>query len=68
MKQTDEKGAIAQVINTLVEKFPRNARDEIEKVVQDEYSRFDGRPIRAYVSVLVQRAARLRLIASAPHS
>lgn len=66
MKQTDEKSAIAQVINTLVEKFPRRARTEIEDVVRDEYVRFDGRPIRAYVSVLVQRAARLRL-AAAPH-
>ena len=67
MKQIDEKGAIAQVVNTLVEKFPQNPRAEIEQVVHDELVRFDGRPIRAYVSVLVQRAARLRLRAAEQH-
>jgi hypothetical protein len=64
MKQIDEEGAIAQVVNTLIEKFPQSPRAEIERVVHDEHIRFEGRPIRAYVSVLVQRAARLRLDAA----
>ncbi|TFD52936.1 hypothetical protein E3T55_05855 [Cryobacterium frigoriphilum] len=67
MKQIDEKGAIAQVVNTLAEKYPDSPRAEIEQVVHDEHIRYDGRPIRAYVSVLVQRAARLRLIAAHQH-
>lgn len=45
----------------LAERFPDKDRSAIEQIVAEEHELLDDGPIRDYVPVLVERAARLRL-------
>lgn len=49
------------VIDRLAERFPDRQRSFIEDVVAEEHGLLDGGPIRDYVPLLVERAAKLRL-------
>jgi hypothetical protein len=42
-------------------RFPAVSGDQVAAVVRACYSRFDGRPIRDYVPLFVERGARSRL-------
>lgn len=61
---TDED-TILQVTERLVDKNPDLARGDVESVVREEYNALAGRPVRDYLSVLTERAARKRLKKSA---
>ena len=50
-----------RLIDRLAARFPDRPRAGIERIVWQEHRRFDGRPVRNYVVLLVERAARDRL-------
>ena len=63
---THEAREIDEVIQRLREKFPSVDEERIRGVVEEEHRAFEGRPIRDFVPVFVERAAaeRLRLPAA----
>ena len=60
-----EAREIDEVIARLQEKFPSVEVGRIRDVVEEEHHRFEGRPIRDFVPVFVERAAIDRLRAAA---
>lgn len=57
---TDDE-VMAQVSDRLSEKNADVPRAVIDDVVREEYQALAGRPVRDYLSVLTERAARKRL-------
>lgn len=51
------------VVAKLVLRLPGIARERIEYVVASEYEVFEGRPIRQYISILVEHTSKTRLLA-----
>lgn len=51
----------AQVVANLVLKNPDIMINVLEELVDEEYAALAGRPVRDYLSVLTERAARKRL-------
>jgi len=64
--EADEQQAVTHVVARLLERFPSLTEDHIHAIVDEEHHRFDGRPVRDFVPVLVERAARKRLSTEAP--
>lgn len=56
-----EQAAIRQVVSRLTRQFPDVPADDIDRAVHGQYDRFNGRPIRDFVPVLVERATRRQL-------
>ncbi|MGF4045118.1 three-helix bundle dimerization domain-containing protein [Paenarthrobacter nitroguajacolicus] len=61
MAKQDEAEAVAAVIDRLAKKFPDTPRNQVEAIVSEEYTALNDGPIRDYVPVLIERAAKLRL-------
>ena len=61
MAKEDEAQAVAAVIDRLAKKFPETPRTQVEQIVTEEYIALNDGPIRDYVPVLIERAAKLRL-------
>jgi hypothetical protein len=65
MRNTDSLGhearEIDEVIGRLRGRFPDVTEERIREIVTTEHSAFDGRPIRDFVPVFVERAAVERL-------
>ncbi|MEP6478808.1 MAG: hypothetical protein ABJB03_05420 [Rhodoglobus sp.] len=59
--EIDNEETIAKVTDRLVEKNPDVARSEIESVVRQEFDGLVGRPVKDYLAVLTERAAKKRL-------
>lgn len=59
--EIDDEETIRQVIDRLVEKFPDRPREELEAAARTEFAALVGRPVRDYLSILTERAARKRL-------
>lgn len=57
----DDAEIKSQVVSKLVEKYPEKPAQEIEAIVDEEYTALAGRPIRDYLSVLTERAAKQRI-------
>ncbi len=57
MTTDDERAAIEQVVARLSARFGDVHPDAVESLVRDIHADFDGRPIRGYVPVLVERQA-----------
>ena len=57
----DEAQAVAAVIDRLAKRVPDTPRTQVEEIVTEEYSALSGGPIRDYVPVLIERAAKVRL-------
>ena len=68
MSKEPEVRALLAVVDRLAERFPGQDRTVIEQMVAEEHALFDDGPIRDYVPVLVERAAKLRLSHSGPAS
>jgi len=58
MQNIDEKQAMAQVSEHLAARFPDLPVTTVERAVEQEFRKLDGRPVRSYVPVLVERSAR----------
>lgn len=59
--QAHESREIDEVIERLRERFPSADVDRIREIVAEEHRAFDGRPIRDFVPVFVERSAAARL-------
>ncbi len=59
-KQTEAQ-ALASVIDRLAQRFPERPRSEVEEIVSEELNALSDGPIRDYVPILVERAAKIRL-------
>ena len=61
MIESSERTVIDQVVDRLSEKYPDVPGEQVANVVNDCYLRFEGRPIREFVPLFVERGARTRL-------
>ena len=52
---------IAEVTKRLETKYPDLAAQDVEAAVKTEFAELAGRPVRDYLSVLTERAAKKRL-------
>ena len=57
---SSEAEAMARVVERLRQQFPEMPPDAIDAIVNGHYE-FDGRPVRDFVPVLVERATRADL-------
>ncbi|HEY0117940.1 MAG TPA: DUF3562 domain-containing protein [Cellulomonas sp.] len=64
MQEDAEATAIGNAIASISEDFPDVPHGRIVDLVRTEHAWFDGRPIRDYVPVLVERRVRGQLRAS----
>ncbi|PRY69164.1 hypothetical protein B0I08_103372 [Glaciihabitans tibetensis] len=60
-REVDDEDTIRQVVDRLQEKYPEVARQELESVAREEFHSLAGRPVRDYLSILTERAAKKRL-------
>lgn len=58
----------AQVTAKLRQKFPDVPADEVDAAVRAELDELVGRPVRDYIQVLAERAARKRLKSRVPQA
>jgi len=61
LAMTTEPEALMAVVERLTERFPDQHRSVIEDVVAEEHGLLDDGPIRDFIPVLVERAAKIRL-------
>jgi len=59
--EINDDDVIHQVADRLSEKNEGIPREIIDKVVSEEFHELDGRPVRDYLSILTERAAKKRL-------
>lgn len=59
--ELDDEEVQAQVAASLEEKNPGITRSVIDEVVREEFAALAGRPVRDYLSILTERAAKKRL-------
>ena len=57
----DDREIIDQVAAKLREKYPELSAAEVQSAVEQEFGQLAGRPVRDYLSVLTERAAKKRL-------
>ncbi|WP_146069329.1 three-helix bundle dimerization domain-containing protein [Cryobacterium sp. Y11] len=57
----DDEETIRQVVERLEEKFPDVPRAEIEEVARAEFAALSDRPVREFLTILTERAAKKRL-------
>ena len=61
MIKLSEQQIIDQLAQRLASAYAHVGPDEVGRVVNEEYSRFDGRPIRDYIPLFVERHCADRL-------
>lgn len=55
MSQTEEIGALDQIADRLVARFPDESPEGIKQLVTQIHHQYDGSPIRDFIPVLVER-------------
>lgn len=63
MDPRTERQNLLKVVERLTGQFPLVSPAKVEQLVEFEYAKLDGRPVRQYVSILVEHAAKDRLAA-----
>jgi hypothetical protein len=63
----DDAETVRQVVERLEKKFPDVPRDQIEAVAQTEFDALSGRPVRDFLTILTERAAKKRLKKETPN-
>lgn len=58
---SNEWSAIQQLVDRLRQKYPAIPPDTVTTVVHRNYARFDGRPVRDFVPLSVERGSHLEL-------
>ena len=53
----DEARALDEILRRLTDRFPEVPAEVVSGIVQAERQRLDGRPIREFMPLLVERAA-----------
>ncbi|MGW4531807.1 three-helix bundle dimerization domain-containing protein [Nocardia sp. NPDC004340] len=61
MAANDEDQQITALVRRLAEQFPTISADTVESIVADIHHNFEGRPVRDFVPLLVERRAVRRL-------
>ena len=61
MVESSEWTAIQQVVERLKANYPAVPLDTVTTVVRHNHARFDGRPIREFVPLFVERHSRQEL-------
>lgn len=61
MNELIEAQVIHQLTDKLVHTYPEVEADQVSKLVEQEYARYEGRPIRDFVPLLVERHAKEEL-------
>lgn len=64
-REEAEQRSVDEVIDRLAGKYPEVDREEIARIVADEHHAFEGRPVRDFVPVLVEKSAKKRVKAIA---
>lgn len=64
-RELDEQQGVQQVVDRLAERFPDVDRARIAEIVDEEHHTFDGRKVRDFVPVLVEKSAKRRVKALA---
>ncbi|TBN57638.1 hypothetical protein EYE40_09705 [Glaciihabitans arcticus] len=59
--EMNDEDVMHQVVDRLVEKNEDIPRELIDEVVREEFTALAGRPVRDYLSILTERAAKKRL-------
>lgn len=59
--QIDDEETIRQVVERLEKKFPDLPRTQIEDVARAEFAALSDRPVRDFLTILTERAAKKRL-------
>lgn len=63
MIELSEQQIIEQVAGRLVDTYAEVEPRHVSQIVHNEYARFDGRPVRDYIPLFVERRARAELSA-----
>ncbi|MBP1816904.1 hypothetical protein [Mycobacterium sp. OAE908] len=61
MIELSEQTIIDQIVVRLKSRYPAIPQSTVERVVRDVHARFDDKPLRDYVPLLVERHARNEL-------
>jgi hypothetical protein len=61
MNRSEEDRAIAEAVERLIMAFPDVSPETIERAVAESRPEFEGNPIRDFVPLFVERAAKHRL-------
>lgn len=61
MVDSGEWAAIGQVVDRLKQTYPSLSPDTVTQVVHQNHARFDGRPLRDFVPLFMERASRREL-------
>ena len=61
MAQMSEQTWVNDVISRLAQKYPMVPATTISSIVRDMYAKFDGRPLREFIPLFVERNARVAL-------
>lgn len=59
--ELSEQTIIDHLIARLTNRYPAISESTVAGVVHDVYARFDGRPLRDFVPLLVERGAKSKL-------
>jgi hypothetical protein len=59
--ELSEQTVIEQLVVRLTSRYPTISQSTVGTVVRDVHSRFEGRPLRDYIPLLVERNARSEL-------
>ncbi|MDT5208304.1 MAG: hypothetical protein QOF67_719 [Mycobacterium sp.] len=59
--ELSEQTVIEQVVARLTSRYPVISESTVAGVVRDVHSRFEGRPLRDYIPLLVERTAKSEL-------
>jgi hypothetical protein len=65
-RANNEAEAISRITRRLQQQFPELPAEAVEAIVNGRYHAFDGRPIRDFVPILVEHAAREDLNGGTP--
>ncbi|AQT81043.1 hypothetical protein B1R94_19930 [Mycolicibacterium litorale] len=61
MAALTEEQIIEQLSSRLAVAYPHIQQEQVSRTVSEEYGRFDGRPIRDFIPLFVERHATRRL-------
>jgi hypothetical protein len=59
--ELSEQTVIDEVLVRLSSRYPAISKEIVKSIVHDVHARFDGRPLRDYVPLLVERNAKSEL-------
>lgn len=66
MDAKKEKASIVGVVDRLAKKFPGVDRERVETIVQAAYQDLADKPLRDYISILVEHESKAQLKAESP--